>query len=184
MNGGARPAAARARGPALNYIHGMPDPSHIRVADADREQVVAELQEHAAAGRLTSAELEDRVGSAYRATTRGDLDRLRSDLPVSATSVALELRKRKGRLRRRLGQEAGGAIGVSALSVGIWLATGADTGFWPGWVIGFTMLPVIRDAWRLFGPGSDLEVVQARLQRRHERHLSRGHRHRYRGLPR
>ncbi len=156
----------------------------MRVADADREQAVAELQEHAAAGRLTQEELEDRVGSAYRATTRGDLDVLRSDLPVSATSVALELRKRKTRLRRRLAQEAGGALGVSAVAVGIWLATGAGGHFWPGWVIGVTMLPVIRDAWRLFGPGSDLEVVHARLQRRHERRLSRGHRHRYRGLPR
>jgi hypothetical protein len=162
----------------------MTDPSQLRVADADRERVVSELQEHAAAGRLTADELEERVGSAYRATTRGDLDALRSDLPISSTSVALDLRKRKGQLRRRLAQEAGGAFGVSALSVGIWLATGASDHFWPGWVIGVTMLPVIRDAWRLFGPASDLEVVHSRMQRRHERRLSRGPRHRYRGLPR
>jgi hypothetical protein len=162
----------------------MADASQLRVADADREQVVSELQEHAAAGRLTAQELEDRVGGAYRATTRGDLDALRTDLPISSTSVALELRKRKGQLRRRLAQEAGGAIGVSALGVGIWLATGASGHFWPGWIIGVTLLPVIRDAWRLFGPASDLDVVHARLQRRHERRLSRGHRHRYRGLPR
>jgi hypothetical protein len=52
-------------------------------------------------------------------------------------------------------------------------------------VIGATLLPVIRDSWQLLGPGSDLEIVHARLQARHERHLSRGRRrHRYRGLPR
>jgi hypothetical protein len=163
----------------------MADPSQIRVADDDREQMVEELHEHALAGRLTSEELEDRVGSAYQATTRADLDVLRSDLPVSSTSVARALAKRKSQLRRRLLQEVGGGLGVSALCVGVWLASGPSGSFWPGWVIAFVMLPVLRDSWRLFGPGSDLEVVEARLQARHERRLARGrrHAHRYRGLP-
>lgn len=165
---------------------GMTELSSLRVADADREQLIDELREHSVAGRLTSEELEERIGGAYRASTRADLDALRADLPVSSTSVKLALSKRKGRLRRRLAQEAGGSIGLSALSVGTWLAVGAHTPFWPGWVIGVTLLPVVRDAWRLLGPASDLDVVEARLQRRHERHLARGGRarHRYRGLPR
>jgi Domain of unknown function (DUF1707) len=169
----------------------MSDPSQLRVADADREQLVEELREHALAGRLTSEELEERIGAAYRAITRADVDALRADLPVSSTSVALALHKRKGQLRRRLLQESGGGMGVSALSVGVWVAVGAHGGFWPAWVIGATMLPVIRDSWRLFGPASDLETVEARLQARHERRLARGgrgrhrhrHRHPYRGLP-
>ena len=167
----------------------MSELSSLRVADADREQLIDELREHAVAGRLTSEELEERIGGAYGASTRGQLDALRADLPVSSASVKLALVKRKGQLRRRLAQEAGGSIGVSALSVGIWIAVGAHMPFWPGWVIGVTLLPVIRDAWRLFGPASDLDVVEARLQARHERHLARGGRggrgrHRYRGLPR
>ena len=93
----------------------MNDSSHLRVADADREQLVDELREHAVAGRV---------------------------------------------------------------------ASGASSGFWPAWVIGATLLPVIRDTWQLFGPASDLETVHARMQPRHERRLARGHRHRYRGLPR
>jgi hypothetical protein len=84
----------------------MTDPSQLRVADADREQVVEELREHALAGRLSSEEMEERIGSAYRAMTRADLDALRADLPVSSTSVALALHKRKGSFagvwRRRL----------------------------------------------------------------------------------
>ena len=44
--------------------------SSLRVADADREQLVEELREHALAGRLTSEELEERIGGAYSATTR------------------------------------------------------------------------------------------------------------------
>jgi hypothetical protein len=163
----------------------MGDPSEIRVADADREQVVEELREHTIAGRLTSEELEERSESAYRARTRAELDVLRADLPVSSTSVKLALFKRKTQLRRRLAQEAGGGLGVSALSVGIWLLTGGHHHgeFWPAWVIGATMLPIIRDSWRLFGPASELEAVEARLQRRHERRLTRGHRQHYRGLP-
>jgi hypothetical protein len=156
----------------------------MRVADDEREQLIDELREHAGAGRLTSEELEDRVGEAYKATTRAHLDRLRADLPVSSTSVKRALVKRKAHLRRRLAQEAGGSVGVSALSVGIWLASGASGSFWPVWVIGLTLLPVVRDAWRLFGPASDLELVEARLQARHERTLWRARRHRYRGLPR
>jgi hypothetical protein len=164
----------------------MSDPSHLRVADDDREQLVEELREHAGAGRLTAEELEERVGAAYASSTRADLDALRADLPVSTASVKLALSKRRTQLRRRLFQEAGGSLGLSALSVGVWLATGPGDGFWPGWVIGATLLPVVRDAWALFGPASDLDVVQARLQARHERQLARGRRrhHRYRGLPR
>jgi hypothetical protein len=56
----------------------VPDPSQLRVADADREQVVDELRDHAAAGRLTSEELEDRIGDAYGARTRADLDAVRA----------------------------------------------------------------------------------------------------------
>jgi hypothetical protein len=162
----------------------MSDLSKLRAGDADREQLIDELREHAGAGRLTAEELEQRVGEAYAACTRADLDALRADLPVSSTSVKLALTKRKGQLRRRLLQETGGSLGVSALTVGIWLASGPSGSFWPGWVIGVTLLPVVRDAWHLFGPASDLDVVEARLQARHERHLARGRRHRYRGLPR
>ncbi len=158
---------------------------NLRIADADREQLIEELREHAGAGRLTAEELEERVGGAYGASTQADLDALRADLPVSPTSVKLALVKRKVRLRRRLLQEAGGSVGVSLLSVGIWLASGPAGTFWPGWVIGVTLLPLVRDAWGLLGPGSDLDVVEARLQVRHEKNLVRGHRrHRHRGLPR
>jgi len=167
----------------VDYIHDMADPSQLRVSDDEREQLVQELHDHALAGRLTSEELEERVGAAYHATTRADLDALRADLPVSSRSVALALSKRKGQLRRRLVRESGGGLGVAALCVGIWVSNGAGGNFWPAWVIGLALLPVIRDSWRLLGPGSELEVVEARMQARHERRLARGRRYRYRGLP-
>lgn len=53
----------------------------LRASDDERLRVAELLGEHAAAGRLTLGELEERVGHAYAATTRGDLVGLTSDLP-------------------------------------------------------------------------------------------------------
>ncbi|SEF13909.1 DUF1707 SHOCT-like domain-containing protein [Jiangella alba] len=55
----------------------------VRASDDEREQVVQALSEHATTGRLTLAELEERIGLAYRSVTRDDLARLTADLPGS-----------------------------------------------------------------------------------------------------
>lgn len=157
----------------------MPNAGHIRVSDAERESLAEELREHTVAGRLTAEEYEQRLGAVYAARTRADLDALRSDLPVSTEAARRALVQRKSKLRRRLAQEAGGSMTASAICVAIWLATGAQGEFWPVWVIVFTMLPFARDAWRLLGPGSDLEVLEARLQARHEKALLRERRRAY-----
>lgn len=60
------------------------DPSssgEIRASDADRDRVVSDLGAHAAAGRLTLAELEHRAGLALVARSRGELERIVRDLP-------------------------------------------------------------------------------------------------------
>jgi len=53
----------------------------LRVSDADREHVVGLLREHAAVGRLSFAELEQRAERAYSASTGSELRDLLSDLP-------------------------------------------------------------------------------------------------------
>lgn len=55
--------------------------NEMRVGDAEREAVAAELREHYASGRLTLDELNERVDKAFAATTRGDLNALMTDLP-------------------------------------------------------------------------------------------------------
>jgi len=55
--------------------------------------VVSRLSEHAAAGRLTLAELEERIGLAYSSTTRAELSKLLADLPKSAVGAAAGRRK-------------------------------------------------------------------------------------------
>ncbi len=58
-----------------------PDES-LRVSDAERDATLRVLGDHAAVGRLTLDELEDRSGRALAAKTRGELATLTSDLPA------------------------------------------------------------------------------------------------------
>jgi hypothetical protein len=61
--------------------HSRMNESGLRVSDAERDAVAAELAEHLKDGRLQVAEFDERVGRAIGARTRGDLDGLLSDLP-------------------------------------------------------------------------------------------------------
>ena len=53
----------------------------LRVADSERDAVVAQLREHAAQGRLSLEEFDERVAAALQAVTRGDLRAVLHDLP-------------------------------------------------------------------------------------------------------
>lgn len=67
----------------------MADPdASLRVSDAERDVTLKQLQEHAAVGRLTLDELEERASKALAAKTRGDLAALTSDLPSSVPAPA------------------------------------------------------------------------------------------------
>jgi hypothetical protein len=59
-----------------------PDPSQMRVSDADRHRVADILREAAAEGRIDIDELDERLESTYAAKTYGDLVPITSDLPV------------------------------------------------------------------------------------------------------
>jgi hypothetical protein len=56
----------------------------VRVGDREREGAVERLSAHAAAGRLTVAELEERVGRAQAAVYADELLALEADLPAPA----------------------------------------------------------------------------------------------------
>ncbi len=55
-------------------------PGHIRVGDADRAALSERLSAHAAAGRLTLEELEQRLELAHRAVVVSELRALETDL--------------------------------------------------------------------------------------------------------
>ena len=61
---------------------------NVRVGDADREAIAAQLREHYADGRLTLEELNERLDQAFAAKTRADLNSVMRDLPQAARPTA------------------------------------------------------------------------------------------------
>jgi hypothetical protein len=63
----------------------MPTEHRLRASDADRNRLIAMLEAHTAAGRLSLDEYTDRVDRAFRARTHGELAALVQDLPAEST---------------------------------------------------------------------------------------------------
>jgi hypothetical protein len=61
---------------------------NVRIGDADREAVAAQLREHFADGRLTLEELNERLDQAFAAKTKTDLNTVMRDLPHSVRPTA------------------------------------------------------------------------------------------------
>jgi len=158
-----------------------PPAGGVRASDADRERLVAELNEHAVAGRLSTDDLEQRVSAAYAATTTDELAALRRDLPASAGQARLEHLARRSHLTRRMVQESGGSLGLFVVCTGIWLASGASGQFWPVWVLVVFLITLVRNGWALYGPAPDLDAVErhldARRDQRQDHHQRRIERH-------
>jgi hypothetical protein len=78
---------------------------HLRASDAERREVSELLSRHFVDGRLDQEELDERIGAAMRAKTRGDLSGLLVDLPplgVVATAPPLARPHPGARLRSML----------------------------------------------------------------------------------
>lgn len=65
-----------------------------RASDAERDQTVSVLREHAAAGRLTLEEFSERTERVYAARTTGELELLGADLPATPEERARPRPKR------------------------------------------------------------------------------------------
>jgi len=63
----------------------VPDPRHLRASDADRERIANVLREAAGDGRLTMAELDERLDAVYAAKTYAELEPITHDLPTTGT---------------------------------------------------------------------------------------------------
>jgi Flp pilus assembly protein TadB len=74
---------------------------NIRVSDADRDAVAAQLREHYAQGRLTLDELNERLDRAFASRTNLELAAVTSDLPYAAARGVLPAdRVRQGGYQR------------------------------------------------------------------------------------
>ena len=134
-----------------NPVELVPDPHDLRASDADRERTVEELRAHAAAGRLDSAELEDRLGRALAATRRAELADVLADLPAERARQAAPA----ARPRRRHGKDPSAMLAIAVLLVAIWALTGAGY-FWPVWPLlwfAFASLGHLRRPRRLGNTG-------------------------------
>jgi hypothetical protein len=99
----------------------------LRIGDADRDAVAAELREHFARGRLTLEEFNDRIDAVFAAKTQSDLSRLTSDLPhiTSGGAPLPSARTRQGPLL------TSGAPGPGAVAAG-WPGTSWGGQDWTG----------------------------------------------------
>ncbi len=117
----------------------MTDPN-LRASDAEREHHAELLREHAAQGRLTVDELDERLDRVYAARTVGELSPVVSDLPVPRPHSAPQ------RAPRRRRPELAAFVAVNLMLIVIWAATGAGY-FWPIW-------PILGWGLGLIGPRS------------------------------
>ena len=96
--------------------------SELRVGDAERDAAAERLRAHAAAGRLTVEELDERLGRALSARTGTDLAVLEEDLPRPRT-------RRRDPARRA---HVTTYLMVIGGLVVLWALTGFGS-FWPIW---------------------------------------------------
>lgn len=124
----------------------MADDGELRASDAEREAIVARLQDALAEGRLAAEEFSTRLDAAYAARTRRDLDALVADLPAPAVPArrpepaAGREPVRRSAAGESLARQWGAWATASLICSAIWLValvTGGSTqGFWPLWVAG------------------------------------------------
>jgi hypothetical protein len=81
--------------PGPGYRTGSVADPHIRVSDAERDEVTERLSRHYADGRLDQGEFTLRLGRATAAVTRHDLDGLFADLPRLADEPAPPKERRR-----------------------------------------------------------------------------------------
>ena len=108
---------------------------HMRVSDAERQEVADRLAEHFSSGRLDQAEFDERVGRAMSAKTRADLNGLFDDLPETGAPAATD--PSTGQLRRRRRHP----VLLAALIV--FVAIAAAHVVWPLLWIGFLVAIVL-----------------------------------------
>jgi uncharacterized protein DUF1707 len=129
--------------------------SLVRASDSERERTATLLRDHAAAGRLTPEELDERLGAAYAARTLGELEALAHDLPASMQSPPSRRRAidRPGARDRAL-HAIGFVVILNVACNAIWLATSAGGNWWPKWVLLASLIRLAFKLWGTLGPGA------------------------------
>lgn len=128
----------------MNTASGRYPGGDLRVSDADRDAALAELSEHFQAGRLTSDELDERVGKALTARTGKELAALTVDLPElpghgPADPAPTHYRARRGGLWR---------WAITLAVIGIVVSSLAGPGHVRGALFPWWLIPIGLLVWR------------------------------------
>lgn len=143
---------------------------HLRVSDAEREEIVAILRDQTSAGRLTLEEFEERLGETYQARTAGDLQHVLRELPVQPPATSAHpaeptdehLRRR---YRRRLRNDVVGFLMPNFVCNLIW-SLGPMEYWWPGWVLLGTGIGLAGTLAKGFDPDAERAKLEAEQRER------------------
>ncbi|HEY3652569.1 MAG TPA: DUF1707 domain-containing protein [Streptosporangiaceae bacterium] len=119
------------------WFTGPASDQHMRVSDAERQEVADRLAEHFSSGRLDQAEFDERVGKAMSAKTRADLNGLFEDLPETGAPAATNPADPTGQLRRRHRHP------ILLVALIVFVAIAAAHVVWPLLWIGFLVAIVL-----------------------------------------
>lgn len=122
--------------------------SAIRASDDDRERVAERLRQAAGEGRLLAHELEERLATALRARTYGELDSVVWDLPGTRVGVP-ERRGSRGVAMLRKQPALVVAILVVFALVAMLLAVALFVAFWGGWLVIVAFVTLLHRRGRL-----------------------------------
>ena len=125
----------------------------LRPSDRDRDRVTEILRDHHLAGRLDSAEFEQRLERCLAARTYGELDAITADLPdrdpdrwptQPSNGRGSGRATMRGMRVRRVLRGLGGLVAMLVLA--IWILSSAGLPFWPAWAWLGLGLPFALDA--------------------------------------
>lgn len=128
----------------------------VRASDTEREETAAQIRTAADEGRLTIAELDERLGAVYAVRMRHELAPLVADLPAppaQPSSVGRPWSRRAGSGRIALAVHLVLVLAFAGLVITRWAAGGL--GFpWPIFPIFWALVTLVVHARRRgFGPG-------------------------------
>ncbi|GAB3496074.1 DUF1707 SHOCT-like domain-containing protein [Amycolatopsis cihanbeyliensis] len=131
---------------------GLPDRRQLRASDADRERVATFLQQAMSEGRITTVELEERLGAVYAAKTLGELEPVTLDLPGAQPPAVQHNQGTGSQAPDRIGGEPGSKASIALMS-------GADRkGRW--------VVPHQHNSFAFWG-GIDIDLREARFAEKH-----------------
>ncbi len=134
----------------IGWVSSEADRSRLRISDADRAATAERLRIALDEGRLDLTEYDDRVRSAYAATTYGELEPITADLPAVPEAKLPAAKENAATVaRRKWLNEWREWLGGAIIMIAIWATTSLVSGslhaFWPAIPLGIWAAVLLAD---------------------------------------